>query len=64
MDVMNTQEAANYLRLSIPTLGRYRLAGTGPKYLKLGRNVRYMRTSLDAWMADRLVSSTSQQAAA
>ena len=63
-DILHTPEAANYLRLSKPTLERMRLTGDGPPYAKLGKAVRYRRTDLDAWLASRLIRSTSEGAAA
>ena len=36
MEVLNTPEAARYVRLSKPTLERFRISGDGPKFLKLG----------------------------
>lgn len=56
--VLNTKEAAKYLRLSASTLNRWRCYGTGPKYLKLGRAVRYQQNELDAYLATRLKRST------
>ena len=60
-EILNTREAADYVRLSKPTLERFRCSGDGPKFLKLsGAAVRYRRRDLDAWIASRLVSSTSE----
>lgn len=56
---MNTVEAADYVRLSKPTLDRLRVTGAGPLYLQLGRCVRYRKADLDAWLEAQLVSSTS-----
>jgi excisionase family DNA binding protein len=61
---MNTSEAASYLRLAKPTLEKLRLTGKGPRFLKLGRAVRYERKSLNDWIAARSVASTSEQVAA
>ena len=61
-DILDTPEAASYIRLSKPTLERLRLTGDGPPYAKLGKAVRYRRTDLDAWLASRLVRSTSETA--
>jgi Helix-turn-helix domain len=49
---LTTVEAAKYLNLSRQFLeaARYRADGSGPDYIKLGRAVRYRRTTLDAWM--------------
>lgn len=62
-DVMNTIEAARYVRLGKPTLERFRLTGEGPRFAKLGGAVRYRRTDLDEWIASRLVASTSANCA-
>lgn len=61
---LNTQGAANYLGLAESTLEKARVSGTGPKYLKLGRAVRYRIADLNEWLAERVVSSTSEQRAA
>jgi len=63
MDIMNTAEAAKYVRLGKPTLERFRVAGGGPKYAKLGGAVRYRKLDLDAWLESRLTNSTSEAAA-
>ena len=60
-DLMNTREAAVYLRLSKPTIERFRITGEGPAYLKLGGAVRYRRCDLDAWLESCLVQSTSER---
>lgn len=61
-DILDTPEAATYIRLSKPTLERLRLTGEGPPYAKLGKAVRYRRADLDAWLASRLIRSTSAEA--
>ena len=62
-DVLDTPEAAAYVRLSKPTLERLRLTGEGPCYAKLGKKaVRYRRVDLDDWLTSRLVRSTSEAA--
>ena len=61
-EILNTKEAANYVRLGKPTLERFRISGDGPRYCKLGGAVRYRRADLDAWLESRLVQSTSEGA--
>jgi hypothetical protein len=57
---LDTDNAAQYLGLSLKTLAMMRSAGTGPKFVKLGR-VFYFLDDLQAWMADRpRVKSTAQ----
>ncbi len=56
--VLTTRQAAQYLGLSISTLNKWRCYGFGPKYLKLGRAVRYRQEELDAYLGARLYQST------
>ena len=48
--------------LTAQALAIHRLHGTGPRYCKVGRLVRYRRADLDAWMGERMRLSTSQAA--
>jgi predicted site-specific integrase-resolvase len=63
MDALNeistTEEAARFLRLQKQTLEAWRLRGTGPAFLKLGRRVVYRREALERFMAERERRSTS-----
>ena len=59
-EILDTPEAASYLKLSAVTLERRRIQGDGPPYCKLGKSVRYRRADLDAWLASRLIRSTSE----
>lgn len=53
-NLLTTAEAARYLRLSQPTLERFRLTGDGPLFIKLGPGLRarvvYRRADLDDWL--------------
>lgn len=49
-------EAADYLGLAPKTLSRWRWAGKGPTYRKLGAAVRYARSDLDAFITDAEVA--------
>ena len=57
---LDTAAAAQALGLSKSTLEKLRVTGCGPRYLKLGRAVRYRLTDLNAWQEARLVESTSE----
>ncbi len=57
---LTTPQAADYLGLAISTLNKWRCHGDGPKFIKLGRSVRYQRVDLDAFIAARRKSSTSE----
>ena len=56
---MGTRELAAFLGLSPRTLDRYRVSGDGPPFHKFGNRVRYLRTDVEAWAAERRYSSTS-----
>lgn len=44
------------------TQAKWRLAGTGPVYIKLGSRVAHRRHDVDQWLESRKRSSTSQGA--
>ena len=51
---LTTQEAADWLSLSRRTLETWRMTGNGPRYLKLGRSVRYSRTELESFQQESM----------
>ncbi len=61
---LNTRQAAGYLGLAKRTLDRYRLQGGGPIFHRFGNRIRYLRTDLDAWAAERRRTSTSDDGTA
>jgi excisionase family DNA binding protein len=63
MTLLTAHEAATLLKLSERTLERWRVAGVGPKFVRLGRSIRYRLTEIEAHIASRVVSSTSERPA-
>jgi predicted DNA-binding transcriptional regulator AlpA len=61
--LLNQREAAALLKISTRSLERFRLTGTGPRFVKAGHSVRYREADLEAWVASRIVSSTSMEPA-
>jgi predicted DNA-binding transcriptional regulator AlpA len=60
MDFLLTQkDAARILGLSVRTLERHRLAGTGPRYARLGHLIRYRECDLAEWVRGSICTSTS-----
>lgn len=59
-DLLTTPQAANRLNLSVSTLNKARLTGSGPRFVKLGTSVRYRTEDLDAWVSAQIVASTSE----
>lgn len=47
-------ELAARLRLKVSTLANWRHAGSGPRFIKLGRRVVYPLTEVEAWEKARL----------
>jgi hypothetical protein len=58
--VADPKGAARYLELAVITLAKYRVSGTGPRYFKIGRNVRYRIADLDEWLDRHARLSTSE----
>jgi len=61
---LTTEQAAEYLQLQRNTLEAWRCRGGGPRFVKLGRSVRYRQVDLDNWIESRLRENTIQGAAA
>lgn len=53
---LTEKEAAHYIGMSVSFLRRDRMDGLignrtpGPKWLKIGRSVRYLKEELDRWL--------------
>ncbi len=56
--LFTTIEAASYLHIKPSTLEQNRWRGTGPRFCKIGRNVRYRKEDLDLFVNERVYSST------
>jgi hypothetical protein len=63
-DLLSTKEAADFLRLSMPTLERFRIMGGGPEFIKLGPGKRarvyYRLSALESWLKAQTRHNTSQ----
>lgn len=60
--VLDERSTAGKILVSVRTLQRMRVEGTGPKFLKIGRLIRYFEHDVDAWLDSRRRQSTSQAA--
>lgn len=60
-ELMDTREAAAVLGVQPRTLEAWRLRGSGPRYVQVGRLVRYRRAAIEQWLAERERSSTSER---
>ena len=57
--LMNDAEAAQFLGVEVATLRRWRWAGKGPVFYKIGKSVRYDAAKLDAFIDAGTRTSTS-----
>ena len=57
--MLDTGQAAAYLRVARQTLARLRCIGGSPAFYKVGRQVLYDRADLDVWLDARRRRSTS-----
>lgn len=48
--LLRTEEVANWLNVSKSFLDKARVAGKGPAYIKIDKNVRYRVSALREWM--------------
>lgn len=54
-------ESARYIGMSPSWLAQARMRGDpeAPPYLKIGRSIRYLRSDLDQWLAERRLNFRS-----
>jgi len=52
-------ETAEYLGLAQSTLNKWRCIGGGPKYLKMGKAVRYRLSDIQEWLEENQRAHTS-----
>lgn len=62
--LLKEEDAAPFAGLSVSTLQKKRVSGDGPPFVKIGRSVRYRPEDLEAYVAARVVGSTSEAIAA
>jgi predicted DNA-binding transcriptional regulator AlpA len=62
--VLTQNEVAKLYGLSVRTLERHRTAGTGPKFTRIGRLIRYREQDLADYVESNLHTSTSEGSSA
>ena len=58
-NLLDESEAGNYLKVGNRALQAWRLRGEGPKFIKVGRLVRYSVDDLDRYVESRRRQSTA-----
>jgi predicted DNA-binding transcriptional regulator AlpA len=59
-EFLDVAETANRLGVSASFLNKARLAGDGPRYLKIGKTVRYEWSTVLKWLEEQTRRSTSE----
>jgi predicted DNA-binding transcriptional regulator AlpA len=58
--LLDAAEAAKLLGISPSWLAKSRMTGTGPRFIKVGRSVRYARSAVREYLLSRQRNSTSE----
>ena len=58
--LIDTVQLAEYLGNEVNTCEGWRLKGIGPRYIKVGRLVRYKIQTVDLWIESQTRNSTSE----
>jgi len=59
--LLTPADAARMLRVSLSWLAKARLSGDGPRFVKIGRSVRYLESAIREYIKIRTRSSTSEE---
>jgi excisionase family DNA binding protein len=57
--LLNEEQAARRLNVAVKTLQKWRVVGGGPRFVKLGRCVRYSAADLEEFITARTVPHTA-----
>ncbi len=44
------RELAEYVQVPVTTVDYWRFKGTGPRFVRIGRHVRYQQSDIDQWL--------------
>lgn len=56
-EILTEKDVYKDYRLTGPWLRKRRRLGDGPTYMKIGRLIRYRRSDIEAYLADRTIKS-------
>ena len=52
-DLLTTIELAEYLKVPVESVRKWRKNRDGPRAVRVGRHIRYRRADIDAWLESR-----------
>ncbi len=62
-ELLTVSEAARWAKVSESYLNKARLTGDGPRFVRLGRAIRYRQEDLESWALGSGAGSTSEYGA-
>jgi predicted DNA-binding transcriptional regulator AlpA len=62
-ELLDDPALARLLDIPERTPGQWRYRGKGPRYIKVGRHVRYRRADVEAWLSDQSIDPSRRFAA-
>lgn len=54
--LLDAAAVAGRLGVSIHTLAQWRYAGSGPRYMRVGKHVRYRWSDIEIWLAEQTIN--------
>jgi excisionase family DNA binding protein len=54
-----SEEVAEVLQMPVRTLERWRHVGSGPRYIAMGRHIRYRWSDVEAWLEAQAAKSAA-----
>jgi predicted DNA-binding transcriptional regulator AlpA len=61
--LLTEKQLSAWLGISLPTVQRRRLDGTGPKFIQLSeRRIGYRRSDVESWLSARTMTHVGQRA--
>lgn len=61
-DLITIEEAATILGKTVPTLRTWRLAGKGPRAAVIGRQLQYVRSEVEGYIAQEFAEQNERSA--
>jgi len=58
-EVWEPEGVSDFLKVPEGTLANWRYQGKGPRFIKVGRHVRYRRSDVEAWLELHVRESTA-----
>lgn len=58
--LLNTEQAAQFCGVKPNTMAKWRVAGCGPQYLKMGKSIYYEQSAIAEFKAANTYNSTTQ----